>query len=281
MIETQTVLAALIIPDDFSKNIDAHQSADIQIILDGRRSNAAQIIEGYLSTTIQQYMQAYRASKGFNALSVNVINRHWYNDNLNYLWFSVPSLVCILSMLIALIITALSVARERELGTFEQLLVSPLLPYEILIGKTIPAILIGLIEGCFMWAAAIFLFQIPFYGSTLLMLITLLTFIISIIGIGLFISAISHTQQQAILGTFMFMVPAVTLSGYASPIENMPIWLQKLSWFNPLTHCLITVRGLFLKNITATHVFSHLWPLWIITLITLPLATWYFNRRMQ
>jgi ABC-2 type transport system permease protein len=145
-------------------------------------------------------------------------------------------------MLVGLVVTALSVARERELGTFDQLLVSPLQPIEILIGKTIPAIVIGTLEGSFIVFAGVFLFSIPFMGSFLLLYFSMIVFVSAIAGVGLFISSLSQTQQQAILGSFVFMSPAVLLSGFATPIENMPGWLQILTYANPLRYFLMRCR---------------------------------------
>jgi ABC-2 type transport system permease protein len=280
-LDEQHVLAALVIPPDFSRKIEARKTANVLILLDGRRSNSAQIVDGYINLIIQNYantLPAYNNSAESNVISVG---RNWFNQNLIYMWFTVPSLVCILSMLITLVITTLSIARERELGTYDQLLVSPLVPHEILIGKMLPAIIVGLAEGCIAWFVAVTFFQIPFTGSIFCMFLVLFTFTLSIVGVGLFISAIVKTQQQAILGAFMFMVPTVTLSGYAAPVENMPEWLQYATWWNPLTHTLIAVKGLFLKSNTLSQVWPNTWPLLIIALLTLTTASWFFKKRME
>ncbi len=281
MVDEQRVMAVIIIPQDFSRDIEAGAQASLQVILDGRRSNAAQIVSGYIGDIVNDYDSELAAERGQKPPPAMLIERNWFNENLLYLWFTVPSLVGILSMLIALIITALSVARERELGTFDQLLVSPLTPFEILLGKTVPAVVVGLAEGLIIWTVAVTVFGIPFTGSFLWLVFALLIFILSVVGVGLFISALSKTQQQAILGAFIFMVPAVTLSGYAAPVENMPDWLQRLTWLNPLKHFLITVKGLFLKNMPFAEVWANTWPLLVIGAITLPIAGWYFNKRME
>ena len=280
-IDTQAVLAAVHIPQDFSRRIAAGEQGALQIILDGRRSNAAQIVSGYIAQLVTQYSREQEKKRtDVNALPL-VAERNWFNENLLYIWFTVPSLVGILSMVIALVVTALSVARERELGTFDQLLVSPLMPWEILIGKTLPAVIVGLIEGLLIWSVGVLVFRIPFTGSFALLVFTILVFIMSIVGVGLFISSLAKTQQQAILGAFVFMVPAVTLSGYAAPVENMPDWLQRVTWFNPLKHVLITLKGLFLKNMPFADVWSNTWPLLIIGACTLALSGWFFSRRLE
>ena len=197
------------------------------------------------------------------------------------MWYTVPSLICILSTIISLILTALSVAREREMGTFEQLLVSPLQPIEILVGKALPALFLALCSASLLLAIAIFVFQIPFQGSLALLYGAMVIFLMAIIGIGLFISSLSMTQQQAILGAFVFMPPAVILSGFATPIENMPGWLQSFTVVNPLRWFLVIVRGIFLKDMPPADVLANTLPMVAIAMVTLTAATWLFKRRME
>ena len=280
-IDEQRAMAAVHVPGDFSRDIESGGQGSLQVILDGRRSNAAQIVNGYITQLATSYGQELQVSRGAAASPAVITDRSWFNENLLYLWFTVPSLVAILAMLVTVIVTALSVARERELGTFEQLLVSPLMPHEILIGKTVPAMLIGFAEGLLIFLAATLLFGIPFAGSFSLLVLSLLAFIASIVGVGLFTSSLSKTQQQAILGTFVFMVPAITLSGYAAPVENMPEWLQLANEINPLKHFLITIKGLFLKDMPAVEVWANTWPLLVISAVTLPVAGWMFRRRLE
>lgn len=281
LIDEQHVIAAIHIPQDFSRDFESKQTANLQIILDGRKSNTSQIVNSYISNIVNSYGAEILLEQGIQPVPAIAIERHWFNENLLYIWFTVPSLVGILAGLIALMITALSVARERELGTFDQLLVSPLMPHEILIGKTIPAVLVGLAEGMLIFIIAVLIFGIPFSGSFILLVLSILVFILSVVGIGLFISSLSKTQQQAILGTFLFLVPAVTLSGYASPVENMPEWLQLAVEVNPFKHFLIVAKGIFLKNMPIDQVWNNLWPMLIISAITLSIAGWYFNKRME
>jgi ABC-2 type transport system permease protein len=183
-------------------------------------------------------------------------------------------------LVIALILTSLSVARERELGTFDQLLVSPIQPVEILIGKAIPSIIISLIEGSFIVLAAIFVFKIPFTGSFWSLYLGMFVFICSIVGVGLFISSLCSTQQQAILGSSVFMSPAISLSGFATPIENMPDWLQVMTLANPLRYFLVIAKGTFLKAMPLEVVMSNLWPMAMIAIVTLSFSTWFFRRKL-
>jgi len=207
--------------------------------------------------------------------------RHWFNPNLVYRWFIVHGLAGILALFSSLMITSLSIARERELGTFDQLLVSPSSTPEIIISKSLPALAIGTVLGLLMIASGVWLFQIPFTGSFWSLLASLALFILSVVGIGLMISAVSATQQQAILGAFAVGVPAVLMSGFATPVENMPVLLQWLAQAIPLTHFLIIVEGSFLKAMTFRDIFASLWPLAVIALVTLTMATVFVRGRLQ
>ena len=177
--------------------------------------------------------------------------------------------------------TSLSISRERELGTFDQLIVSPLKPFEILIGKTIPPLIIALLISSLMFLAAIYCFKIPFTGSVSLFYLSTTIFILSILGIGLYISSICKTQQQSILGAFAFLMPAVIMSGYVSPIENMPIFYQFLTYIDPLRFYLVIIKGLFLKDMSFNIVLSNLIPLIFISFLTLSLATWKFKKNLD
>lgn len=278
VIGEQRAIGVLVVPDDFSRRIQTGQTAEAQLLLDGRKTNSAQIVRGYAETIVQQFNRDLAEAAPARA---GLIERHWFNPNLDYLWYTVPSLFAILTLLVTLLVTSLSVAREREMGTFEQLLVSPLRASEILAGKSAAALLIALIEGSVFLVIAAFGFRVPLEGALVLLYPAFAFFLLAVIGIGLFISSMSMTQQQAILGAFMFMVPAVLLSGFATPIENMPGWLQTVSLANPLRWFLVISRGIFLKDLPARVVFSNTWPLMIIALITLTAAAWLFRKRME
>lgn len=279
VINRQQAIAVLTIPQDFSRKLELGQPAPVSFILDGRKTNAAQIVQGYASRIVNTFQSSLlRPGK---PAGIKLEARNWFNPNLEFRWFTVPSLVCILTTVIGLIVTGLSVAREREMGTFEQLLVSPLHPLEILAGKALPALLIAVTEGGLIVTVAVFLLQIPFHGSLVLLFGSMTVFLLAIIGVGLFVSSLSMTQQQAVLGSFLFLVPATILSGFASPVENMPHWLQIISHGNPLRYFMIIVRGIFLKDIPANVVWTQTWPMVIIACITLSLATWLFKKRME
>ena len=205
----------------------------------------------------------------------------WFNPNLEPTWSTVPGLVAILTTLMGVMVTALSVARERELGTFEQLLVSPLSPAEVIVGKTLPALLLGVAEASGMVLVGVLVFRVPLTGSLGLLYLAMVVYLAAVIGIGLFVSSLAKTQQQAILGAFVFMVPAMLLSGFASPVENMPDWLQTVTLANPIRHFMVIAKGVFLKAMPAAEVVRNLVPLVLIAAVTLSAASWLFRRRME
>lgn len=280
-IDRQRVIAAIQIGATFSRDIEAGRPASVQIILDGRRSNAAQIVGGYLNRIVAGIAADTPAGQRQGDAAIRIEPRNWFNPNLDFQWFMVPNLVAAIALLIGLIVTALSIARERELGTFDQLMVSPLRTHEILIGKLAPPMMIGLFHITLYILAAVFIFAIPLRGSLLLLYLSAVFFLAAVVGLGLFISALSMTQQQAILGAFLFMVPAMLLSGFATPIENMPAWLQPVTLINPLRYFLVIVRGVFLKDIPPSEIVAQTVPLALIAVATLGAAAWLFRRRME
>lgn len=280
-IDEQKGVMVLSIDQRFSRDLNAGKKAEVQLIMDGRKSNTTQIVAGYAGAIINQFAEDFAVKLEVKEQNARLFPRYWFNPNLLYYWYNIPSLVATLSMLTCLIVTSISVARERELGTFDQLLVSPLLPIEVLIGKIIPGIIVGTLEGFLLLFFGVFIFRVPFTGSLLLFVLSLLVFISSIGGVGLFISSLCSTQQQAMLGTFVVMVPSVMLSGFATPIENMPEWLQPFTYGIPLKYMLIISKGIFLKDIDVLIVLHNLWPLVIIALFTLTAAGWFFRRRLE
>ena len=277
MIDTQQALAGVVIPETFSRDIAQGKSGTAQVIIDGRKANAGQIALGYLQTIAGNAALTLRPGSSSEPASV----RHWFNPNLIYRWYVVPSLSGILVTLIALMVTALSIARERELGTFDQLLVSPCTPTEIIVAKAIPAFLVGTVLASVMMGAGVFLFGVPFTGSIALLFLCLTLFILSLVGIGLMISSICSTQQQAILGTFAVVVPAIIMSGFATPVENMPVFLQWLAQCIPLKHFLIILQGSFIKALPPADVFANAWPMAVIAAVTLTLATRFVRSKLQ
>jgi len=279
LINHQNVLAVLVIPQDFSKELYAGRQAKIQILLDGRKPNAAPIVGGYAAKIINQIVQEHRTSG--RIAGIHLETRHWFNINLDPRKTTVPSLVSILATILGIVISGLSIAREREMGTFEQLLVSPLTPMEILLGKAIPASVLATFSAVILIGITIFMMDIPLQGSLFILLVSLELFLLSIIGVGLFISSLALTQQQAILGIALVMPPFAMLSGFATPVENMPEWLQWITVVNPVRWYLIIVKGVFLKGMGAAEVFLNCIPLVFIALTTLTAAGIMFKRRIE
>lgn len=280
-IDTQKVSMVIHINQDFSKNLLSKKNAKVQLILDGRKSNTTQIIQGYASKIIGRFYDDLAVRMQFSTPSTVLIPRNWFNPNLIYTWFNVPGLVAILTMTTSLVVTALSIARERELGTFEQLLVSPLKPFDILLGKAIPGIIVGMCEGTIILLAAVLAFGIPFTGSLLALYLSMFIFVSSIVGVGLFLSSLCKTQQQALLSVMIFISVTISLSGFSTPVENMPKWLQDLTYFNPLRHILVIVRGIFLKNMPFSIILNYLYPLIFLAIVNLTASTLFFRKRME
>ena len=279
-IDTEKAFVALTIPDDFAKKIYVSESPTVQLILDGRKSNTAQVVSGYLTQIFAAFQYEINGIEA-PEIPITLRVRNWFNPNLNYQWYIVISFMGVLVTVMMLAITALSVAQEKELGTFDQVLISPLRPFLILVGKTIPAITVAYMDFTIMLIAGSLIFHIPAESGYLLIYACIFVFLFSIAGIGLFISTICNTQQQAIFGVFAFLAPTFLLSGFITPIENMPLILQRFSVFNPLTYFFRLARGLFLKNIDLLTVWANVWPLLIIGVCTLSFASWFFSRRIN
>lgn len=280
VIDNKKALLVIRFPSDFSRNLEQGRPANMQVNVDGRNSNSAMIVLNYVQSIVSSFNAGWIQEHGGRTPPANLAVRSWYNPNLISRWFIVPGIVGLLTLLVALLITALSVAREREAGTFDQLLVTPLHPSEILIGKAFPAVILGLLEATAIILIIVFWFKVPLLGSLLALYLGLLLFLLSSIGIGLMISSLAVTQQQGLLGAFLFMVPSIILSGFSTPIANMPYSLQLLTCANPLRYFLVIVRSVFLEGATANLLWSQYWPMAIIGIICLFTASVLFRRRM-
>lgn len=280
LIDNREVLLVLHIGQRFSAELIQGRSAPLQAILDGRNSNTAMIAMNYLRSIVLDYNRSWQASQGMVGPQVSLQTRAWYNENLQSRWFIVPGIVGLLTLVVTLLVTALSVAREREAGTFDQLLVTPLRPVEILIGKALPGIVIGLLEATLIIVLMVMLFDIPLRGSLGALYLGIALFLLSAVGVGLMISAIALTQQQAVLGAFLFLVPAVILSGFSTPIANMPQLVQWLTYLDPLRYFMVIVRSVTLEGNSYALLINQYWPMAIIGVVTLALAGWLFRHRM-
>lgn len=269
------------IRQNFTRVISLNPPARLQAIVDGRESNTALIIVGYVNSIVSDYNDDWARSHGEPTPPASLVVRPWFNPNLETRWFFVPGIVALLTMVVTMVVTALSVAREREVGTFEQLLVTPFRPAEILIGKSVPPLVIGIAEAAVVSAVAVFWFGVPLRGSVLILAVGLFLYLLAVIGVGIMISSISRTQQQAILGAFLFLVPAVILSGFTTPIPNMPEAIQDLTLINPMRYFLIIVRGVFLERLPLDIIAQNLWPMAAIAAVSLTGAAWMFRHRLS
>jgi ABC-2 type transport system permease protein len=280
LLDNKQALLVLHIGPRFSGDLQRGVGAPVQAILDGRNSNTALIALSYLRAVLLEFNRTWLREQGGTEPPAVLEMRAWYNENLTSRWFIVPGIVGLLTLVVTLIVTALSVAREREAGTFDQLLVTPMRPVEILVGKALPGMLIGTVEASLIILLAVFWFDIPLRGSLGALYLGLLVFLLSGVGVGLMISAIAVTQQQAVLGAFLFLVPAVILSGFATPISNMPEVVQWITYLDPLRYFLIVVRGVFLEGDGPGLLVHQYWPMAVIGVVSLGIAGWLFRHRM-
>jgi len=280
LIDERKALLVLHLGPRFSEEIRRGEGGQVQVILDGRNSNTAMLALNYVQSIVTDYNAAWVGGHGRPRPPARLEIRAWYNANLESRWFIVPGIVGLLTLVVTLIVTALSVAREREAGTFDQLLVTPLRPVEILIGKSVPGIVIGLLQGSLIIFVAVKGFGVPLRGDIGALYLGMGLFLLSAVGVGLMISSLAVTQQQGLLGAFLFLVPAVILSGFATPIANMPEAVQLLTYLNPLRYFLIILRGVFLEGDSYALLVDQYWPMSLIALVSLTAAGWLFRHRM-
>ena len=277
VIDQHQALAVISIPSDFEDKLNQGQNSAIQVILDGRNSSTASMAGSYISGVVAQVNQERLATTP----NINIETRTWYNPNQLSRWSLMPSLIASLSMMQTLLLSALSVAREREQGTFDQLLVTPYHPIQIMIGKALPPIFVGLIQSTIILLIIMFWFQIPFNGSLALLYFGLLCFNIAVVGVGLSISAICLNMQQAMLFTFFLIMPLTLLSGLLTPVQNMPEILQTLTYANPLRFGIDLVQRIYLEGATFTQIQWDFVPMFVLAVVTLPLAAWLFRNRLS
>jgi ABC-2 type transport system permease protein len=279
-VDRKRVLMVLHIGPTFSRELLHGRAGPVQAIVDGRNSNTAAILLNYVNTIVAAFNAHWLQQTGGATAVARLETRAWFNPNLLSRWFIVPGIVGVLTLVVTTLVTALSVAREREQGTFDQLLVTPFRPVEILVGKALPGFIIGIFEATLIILIATFWFQVPLRGSPLTLYTGMFCFLLSTIGMGLMISSLAVTQQQGLLGAFLFLVPSIILSGFATPIANMPHWVQQITYLNPMRYCLIILRGVFLQGTPFHLLLGQFWPMALIGVVNLALAGYLFRHRL-
>lgn len=276
LVDHSRVLTVIHIPQGFERRLQGGEVVPVQMILDGTDSNSARIVMSYASRIVLDYNTTLRRDALRVAglpppnLPVRLQTRAWFNENLDSRYYYVPGVTALLVGLVTLLLSSMAVVREKEIGTIEQIIVTPIRQFEFILGKMIPFILIAFVDVLLVTAIAIFWFEVPLRGSLTLLLGATALYLMSTLGVGLLISTVSSTQQQAMMTTFFFFLPAVLLSGFIFPIASMPVPVQWLTFLNPLRYYLVIVRGIFLKGVGA----SLLWPqmLGLVALGTIALA---------
>jgi ABC-2 type transport system permease protein len=281
LIDTGNAILVIQIGQDFERHLLKGEPAQIQAITDGRNSNTSGTTLGYFGNVVEGFNAAWQADHGQIGPSVRVVMRSWFNPNLDSRWTMIPSLIGTLTMMGTLMLTAMSVAREREQGTFDQLLVTPFRPFEIMMGKAIPNMVIGLIQSTTILLIALFWFHIPFVGSFLILYAGLGLFLLAAVGLGLFVSSIAATMQQAMLYAFLLVMPFAMLSGLTTPYSSMPEFLQSVMIINPLHYALDITKRVYLEGAGFDQLLFDFEALSAIGLLTLSGAAWLFRRRLS
>jgi ABC-2 type transport system permease protein len=272
------------IGQDFTSLIRKRQTAPVQILVDGSMSNMASVRVAYTASVLDKFnseelRKIYLRTMNYGKIDGRI--RTWYNPNLNSQYFFVPGIVAVLIMVTAFILTSIAIIREKEDGTMEQLIVTPLKSYEFIIGKTIPYIIIALGQMVAVTGVAVYWFEIPFNGSFLLLFAATCLFLLSTLGIGLYISTISATKQQAMMTSFFFILPFFMLSGFVFPISNMPEVVQWLTYLNPLRYFLVVLRNIFLKGVGLDVLWPQYLALSVLGIIVFTGAISRFKKRLD
>jgi ABC-2 type transport system permease protein len=264
LIERGDATVGLEIDAGFTQKLRSGQTAPLQVIVDATNSNTALIASGYIAQIAQGFAAQYQRDR-IDRIAPQLIEvmpqvelapRPWYNPDLRSRWFFVPGIIGSLTLVLVITLTAFAVVREREIGTLEQMMVTPIRPAEFILGKTLPFFLIGVFDVALISVVGSLWFQVPFRGHVSVLALGAVLFILCMLGVGLLISTISATQQQAMVTSFFFIMPAITFSGFGFPISTMPHWMQLFSYVIPLRYFLIVIRGTYLKGVGM----DILWP---------------------
>jgi ABC-2 type transport system permease protein len=275
---------ALSIPADYGHRVSSSRSTALQVVADGTDSNSTTVALGYAQALIGGYVQELAAARSPAGSATPLVQpeiRVWFNPKLISRDFMIPGIVALLLLVVTTNLSAMAIVREKEIGTLEQLNVTPLARWELIAGKLLPYALIGIIDVVLVLVVAIYWFEVPMRGSVALLFGMCLVYLLSTLGLGLFVSSISNTQQQAMMTTiFFFLMPMIYLSGFIFPIENMPGWIQPLTYLIPLRYFLVIVRGIFLKGIGLETLWPQALALFMWGSIVLALATFRSSKRL-
>ncbi len=281
LLNNQKIVLVIVVEREFERQLASGGPAAVQLIADGRNSNTSGVAQGYANSIIADFTTEWRSRQGLPAPGVQVTTRSWFNPQLETRWTMIPSLVGTITMMMTMMLTAMSVAREREEGTFDQLLVAPFTPTEIMIGKAIPSMIVGIVQASAILLVALFWFQIPFAGSFLTLYVGLALFLAAAIGFGLFLSSLAANMQQAMILCFMFLMPFMLLSGLMSPTDNMPEALQYATMINPLKYAISITRQVYLEGAQFTEMLPDMIALIVIAAVTMPISAWMFRHRLN
>ena len=286
LIDKGLVSGVIRIDRGFGRNLNAGKPSYLQLTLDGSDSNTAQIIMGYSNTVMNTYeQQIFReaaAGKGFilTGPTVDLRDRAWFNENLISRNYYLPGVIVSIVTIMSLLLTAMAIVKEKEIGTMEQLIVSPLRPIELIIGKLIPFALIALLQTAMITTLGVLWFHIPLRGNLVLLFLGTMVYLFTTLGSGLFISTIASTQQEAMMSVFLFYMPTFLLSGFAYPIANMPLVIQWLTVINPMRYFLIIVRGIFLKGVGIEILWPQFVPLLVMGALVISFSALRFRRSL-
>ena len=280
LINHRKLLAALVIPENFEKNLLLNIPVDVQLIMDGRNSSTAGIVASYSQNIIQNYNQKFQKQNNLRSAPVIIETRAWYNSNYSTRYFMIPALLAMIALLDIMMIAGLSISREREEGTIDQLMVSPFTTSEILGAKALNCIFIGVFQLTFCFLVAKFWFEIPYRSSYFALYVLFSVFLFSSVSTGLMISVVSKNFQQAIMGTFLFALPFVLLSGMTTPVENMPEFFQYITIINPIRYGIQALHKLFLEGATISEIKAPLITLLTIGIIMLS-SSWFLLSRQR
>jgi ABC-2 type transport system permease protein len=286
-IETAKANIALVVPKDFAKKLFSRESAQVQVLLDGTDANTTNILLGYATQIVNSYSRKVLAEYasvqgGMSVPQVVPEPRVWFNPDLKSSNFMVPGVVAMVLMIITMTLTSVSVVKEKEIGTLEQILVTPIKSYQLIVGKLIPFVIIGFADTLLVLGIAHYWFEVPLAGSLALLFGLSALFLLTTLGLGLFISTIAKSQGQAMMiAQFFFFMPFLFLSGFTFPIANMPEWIQYLTYFIPLRYFLDIVRGIFLKGTDLSHLWTQAAALLAFGVIILTLSVKRFRRTLE